>query len=174
MKASDIRIIKPVGMIAETMSGMHLELNIVSINGGDIVYDLREWSLDHDSVGDGISFDVSGAEVLLAYLKECFKNGGESIDINTISIPEPSSEAFVASKTGLSDEDRAIVNLLNEANISFTDKREKGGALWVVGGHELDEVMAQIAEKGYKFSFSEKGGKQTKGQPGWYIRSIKK
>lgn len=174
MNASDIRIIKPVGTIAETPTGMQLELNIVSIDGGEIVYDLREWSLDHDKVGQGISFDASGAEVLLASLKECFKDGGEGIDINTVGIPVISEVQRSVPKAESLDIDMTVVELLKDAGISYTDKREKGGALWVIGGHELDDEMSRFAEKGYKFFFSEKGGKQTKGQPGWYIRASKK
>ena len=173
MNASDIRIIKPVGTVAETLTGMQLELNVVSIDGGEIMYDLREWSLDHDKVGQGISFDTAAAEVLLAYLKECFKDGGESINLNTISIPAISEARQPTQKSESRDIDMAVVELLKEAGLSYTDKREKGGALWVVGGHEIDDEMSLLAEKGYKFFFSEKGGKQTKGQPGWYIRAKK-
>ena len=45
----------------------------------------------------------------------------------------------------------------------------RNSALWIVGRHELDGIMVAFGELGYKFCYSEKGGKITKGQPGWYL-----
>ena len=69
--------------------------------------------------------------------------------------------------------DTGVCDLLTEKGISYTDKRYNGGALWVIGDHSLDSIMLELAEKGYKFLYSEKGGKQTKGKPGWYLRAPK-
>ena len=171
----DIRVIKQIGTISNNEGNWQKELNIVSINNGPFVYDLREWSLDHTTSRKGISFDDEEAKVLLAVLKECFKDGGEGITIDLYP------EAYKADKSGqfempaltedepeqLSDE--ALYSLLKEKGIEFIDKREKGGALWIVGGHELDSVMTACGELGYRFYFSEKGGRITKSQPGWYL-----
>ena len=51
------------------------------------------------------------------------------------------------------------------------DNREKGGALWIVGGHEFDEVIEACEDLGFHFIFTEKGGRVTKGLPGWYLRN---
>ena len=172
MNATDIRILKPIGVIEEAAAGMQLELNIVSIKGGELQYDLRPWSLDHDKVGQGVSFTAEGSKALLALLKECFKDGGEGIDLTTIHIPD--INLFGDPIPEPPKVDTTICDILTEKGIEFIDKRANGGALWITGGHELDSVMVEIAEKGFKFAFSEKGGKQTKGQPGWYIRAPKK
>ncbi len=174
----DIRVVRQIGTISSGEGNWQKELNIVSINNGPFVYDLREWSLDHTSHRNGITFENEEAKVLLAVLKECFKDGGESISI------EQYSEAYKVNKTGqiefvLTQEentkgtDEALYALLKENGVEYTDKREKGGALWIVGGHELDKVMAACGELGYKFYFSEKGGRITKYQPGWYLPSKK-
>ncbi len=63
------------------------------------------------------------------------------------------------------------MDFLNAKGIEYIDKRMKGGALWIIGGHELDSVMLTCGEMGFKFFFSEKGGKITKGAPGWYLRA---
>lgn len=173
MEASDIRILKSIGTIQGLASGMQLELNIVSIDGGRIQYDLREWSLDHSSIGSGVSFDDEGAKVLLALLKECFKDNGEGIDINSIHIPDTDLFGNPISEPSKPNIDLKVVELLKAEGITFTDKREKGGALWITGGHELDPIMMKMRSEGYKFFYSEKGGKQTKGQPGWYLRAPK-
>lgn len=147
MNADNIRIVKHIGTISCNSTGMMKELNIVSIDGGDMIYDLREWSVDHGSCGAGISFENDEAKRLAAILSSCL--GGETT-------PAEGDE---------------LVSLLNRKNISFVDKRSAGGALWVIGGHEFDSVMAECEVLGFKFQYSEKGGKQTRNQPGWYFRT---
>ena len=63
-----------------------------------------------------------------------------------------------------------IADILKEKGISFIDKRDLGGALWIIGAHELDGLMEELKAQGFKFYFSEKGGKTTKGQPAWFIQ----
>lgn len=169
----DIRIIKKIGVIASGTNGMQKELNVVSTEDGPIQYDFREWTLDHADYGDGISFDSDEARALFAVLKECFKNGGE--DISIVDLPG----GFTVDGTGqvgfdgkpddgmASDED--LIQLLQERGIKYVDKRKNGGALWITGGHELDNIMIACGELGYTFFFTEKGGRVTKNQPGWYL-----
>ncbi len=142
------------------------------------MYDLREWSLDHSSSRNGITFSSDEAEVLFAVLKECFKDGG--VDISIDRYPEAYKvdatdqmdiTGTQVEKTEQSDE--TLYALLNEKEISFIDKREVGGALWIVGGHELDDIMLACKELGFRFFFSERGGRITKNKPGWYLRKKK-
>lgn len=169
----DIRVIKQIGTITGGEGPWQKELNIVSINNGPLTYDLREWSLDHSDNRNGLSFGDEEAKVLLAVLKECFKNGGENITIS--SYPGaykgdiPGQVVMIVEHETTQENDEALFGLLTEKGIEYTDKREKGGALWIVGGHELDEVMMACGEIGFTFFFSEKGGKTTKGKPGWYL-----
>ena len=51
----DIRVIKQIGTISSNESNWQKELNIVSINNGPFVYDLREWSPDHKTPSRGIT-----------------------------------------------------------------------------------------------------------------------
>ncbi len=173
----DIRIIMPVGTISSGTGNWQKELNIVSIDDGPFQYDLREWSLDHTSTGDGISFSNDEALVLSALLKECFKEG-EEIDFSQLEqkhkagfgqtmMPEINNEP------ASSQDDSALFDILKKNNLEYSDKRPKGGALWIVGDHALDKVMMECLEHGYKFYFSEKGGRVTKGAPGWYLMSKK-
>ena len=62
-----------------------------------------------------------------------------------------------------------IGDILKEKGISFIDKRERGGALWVIGGHELDALMEELKGMGFRFWFSKKGGRVSKNQPAWFI-----
>ena len=63
-----------------------------------------------------------------------------------------------------------LLEYLNSRHVALIDKRSKGGALWIIGDHKLDNLMATCAEMGFNFIFAKKGGKATKGAPGWYFR----
>ena len=171
----DIRVIKQLGIITSGEGNWQKELNIVSVNNGPFRYDLREWSLDHSSFRNGISFENEEAQVLLAVLKECFKDGGEGISIEAYPAAQPTEKPaatkapVMPAEEPLSSSDDALYALLKEQGIEFIDKRDKGGALWIVGGHEYDSVMEACGKLGYKFYYSEKGGRITKGKPGWYL-----
>lgn len=65
--------------------------------------------------------------------------------------------------------DEELFEFLGRKNITYIDKRDKGGALWVIGGHELDQIMLDCRELGFNFSYCARGGKTTKSRPGWYL-----
>ena len=44
-----------VGVIAESAKGWKKELNLVSWNGKEAKYDLREWSPEHEKMSKGVT-----------------------------------------------------------------------------------------------------------------------
>lgn len=62
-----------------------------------------------------------------------------------------------------------VTTRLVEKSIGFIDKRPMQGSLWVVGGHELDSLMKDLARSGAAFKFSQKGGRATQHKPAWYL-----
>lgn len=44
-----------VGVIAESAKGWKKELNLISWNGKEAKYDLREWSPEHEKMGKGVT-----------------------------------------------------------------------------------------------------------------------
>lgn len=44
-----------VGVIAESAKGWKKELNLISWNGKEAKYDLREWAPGHEKMGKGIT-----------------------------------------------------------------------------------------------------------------------
>ena len=44
-----------VGVIAESAKGWKKELNLISWNGKEAKYDLREWSPNHEKMGKGVT-----------------------------------------------------------------------------------------------------------------------
>ena len=61
---------KELGVIAESAKGWKKELNLVSWNGKEAKFDLREWSQDHEKMGKGVT--LSNDE--LRALKELLNN----------------------------------------------------------------------------------------------------
>ena len=51
----NFEIIKHIGIIDSYPSGWAKEINLVSWNGNDAKYDIREWSPEHDKISRGIT-----------------------------------------------------------------------------------------------------------------------
>lgn len=47
-------IVEQLGVISENASGWTRELNLISWNGGNPKYDIRDWAPDHEKMGKGI------------------------------------------------------------------------------------------------------------------------
>jgi len=62
------------GVLKTQYSGWNKELNLVSWNGAEAKFDIRDWSPDHKACGKGITFDSEEAQLLLQYLQEEFDN----------------------------------------------------------------------------------------------------
>lgn len=63
-------IIETIAVISESPKGWTKELNLVSWNGRDPKYDLRDWAPDHEKMGKGVT--LSKEEVL--NLKQSLKD----------------------------------------------------------------------------------------------------
>ena len=57
-------IVKTIGVLSTSPKGWTKELNLVSWNGREAKYDIREWSPDHDKMGKGVTLNVEEYEVL--------------------------------------------------------------------------------------------------------------
>ena len=160
----NIKIVSPIAVLSDYKDGWQKEFNIVSVSDGPFMYDVREWRLDHYDCKDGISLTEDEARALLVKLGECFRvDVGE---LGTAQIPMPVVEQAVAETSPKQD----ISDVLKAKGIAYIDKREHGGALWIIGGHELDEQMAELKGMGFRFWFSEKGGRVSKGEAAWFLK----
>ncbi len=163
---ADIKIIKTICALAEAKDGFQKELNIVSVDGGPFVYDIREWRLDHFDYRDGITLEEKEAANLLINLRQSFGLRDTDLDVAQIQMPIV-EQAFADTQEPKQD----VLDILKEKGISYVDKRENGGALWIIGAHELDAFMDELKSKGFRFLFSEKGGRVSKGEPAWYMKN---
>lgn len=71
---------------------------------------------------------------------------------------------------GMEASSEDILTLLKNRNVRYVDKRSNGGALWIIGGHELDSIVAEAKNMGILFHFKVGGGKVTKGKDSWWFK----
>ena len=57
-------ITKQIGVLSESSKGWTKELNMVSWNGRDAKFDIREWSPDHEKMGKGVTLTRDEAKLL--------------------------------------------------------------------------------------------------------------
>ena len=57
-------IVDKIGIVREGANGWNMELNLISWNDREPVYDLRTWSPDHEKMGKGVTISVAEAKVL--------------------------------------------------------------------------------------------------------------
>jgi len=63
-----------------------------------------------------------------------------------------------------------LLSLVAAASLEVVDRRGSGGALWVIGGQELTDLMADLGRRGHRFLFAPEGSRSTKRRPAWWCR----
>ena len=63
-------IIETLGVLSENYKGWTKELNLISWNGADAKFDLRDWAPDHAKMGKGITFTKEEALKLKEILQD--------------------------------------------------------------------------------------------------------
>jgi hypothetical protein len=61
-------ITETIGTLSESSRGWKKELNLISWNGREPKYDIREWSPDHEKMGKGITLTKEEADRLIELL----------------------------------------------------------------------------------------------------------
>ncbi|WP_046058525.1 MULTISPECIES: PC4/YdbC family ssDNA-binding protein [unclassified Clostridium] len=61
---------KEIGSISESPKGWAKELNLISWNGKEAKYDLRDWAPGHEKMGKGVTLSIEE----LKKLKELLNN----------------------------------------------------------------------------------------------------
>ena len=59
-----------LGVISESSNGWTRELNLISWNGGNPKYDIRDWAPEHEKMGKGISLTKEELEALYNIIGE--------------------------------------------------------------------------------------------------------
>ena len=66
-------IIEELGILFEKNSGWKREINLISWNGAEPKYDIRDWAPDHEQAGKGISLKASEVQKLKEILNNDFE-----------------------------------------------------------------------------------------------------
>jgi hypothetical protein len=51
-----------------------------------------------------------------------------------------------------------VLALLRKHNVSYIDKQQNGGALWIIGGSELTAIVQKAKDYEFYFVFAKDGG----------------
>ena len=54
-KEFDYTIVDELGVLSTSPKGWNKELNLISWNGRDPKYDIRDWAPDHEKMGKGVT-----------------------------------------------------------------------------------------------------------------------
>lgn len=63
-------IIETIGVLSTSTKGWTKELNLISWNGREPKYDLREWSPEHDKMGKGVTLSKEELDALKGILEK--------------------------------------------------------------------------------------------------------
>ena len=72
----NFKLLENIGVVSEKPNGWTLELNIVSFNGRDARYDLREWRNDHTELRTGARFSESDLKPLMELIGKYLEESG--------------------------------------------------------------------------------------------------
>lgn len=63
-------ITQELGVLSESKSGWTSEINLVSWNGAEPKFDIRDWAPEHEKMGKGISLSSEEIEKLKSILEK--------------------------------------------------------------------------------------------------------
>ena len=70
MSEFQFEIVEEIGVLSENAKGWKKELNLISWNGGEPKYDIRDWGPDHEKMGKGITLSEEEAKQLYIALSQ--------------------------------------------------------------------------------------------------------
>ncbi|MGR6904576.1 YdbC family protein [Lysinibacillus sp. BSL11] len=65
-------IIETIGVLSESAKGWKRELNLISWNGREPKYDLRDWSENHEKMGKGVTLsteEIASLKILISNIE---------------------------------------------------------------------------------------------------------
>ena len=66
-------IVEEIEVLSESPKGWRKELNLVSYNGAEPKYDIRDWAPEHEKMGKGVTLTEEEAQILLEALSNHFE-----------------------------------------------------------------------------------------------------
>lgn len=147
----------------------HLGFKVSQINEGKALY---------NSQGFGSLQRARQEEKVQAEINKIIEKENIDKTVNKIDNEESTHESVEnldsqeLNYSNMSKDDlveKLIKPVLKKNKIEFIDNRAKKGALWVVGGLELRNIMKMFSQHKAIFIFKAGGGRATKGKDAWYF-----
>ncbi|NLC26583.1 MAG: hypothetical protein GX777_08195 [Fastidiosipila sp.] len=63
-----------------------------------------------------------------------------------------------------------LVQLIENYGLEYKDKRDSGGAIWVIGGRELNNIMINLSNLGFHFKYKRGGGRSSNYRDAWWSK----
>ena len=63
-------VVKEIAVLSEKSNGWTKELNLVSWNGGEPKYDIRDWAPDREKMGKGVTLTAAELQCLSDAIQE--------------------------------------------------------------------------------------------------------
>ena len=129
---------------------------------------------------EGLPFETGGCSSVDYTVR--IKSAVKSSD-SLLSVSKPDAKSSLSRMTtkieqdsiaAITTGDKNLAGYLKSKGIEIVDKRSKGGALWAVGGKELDTLLnATRKEYGALWTFCKNGGSSTGGRASWFTKCNK-
>ena len=74
-KSITCEIVKPIAVLSENERGFTKEINLVSWNGANPKYDIRNWHPDREKSGKGITLTRSELQIMMEALEIELEDG---------------------------------------------------------------------------------------------------
>ncbi len=111
------------------------------------------------------------AEQVLAEDEAAENEQKEREVLNRQDEPEDRKDNEPTKDTVPSDGLSELILQLAAKKAQIVDKRANGGALWIVGGKELEQIIDGFGRQGIHFIYKQGGGKATGGRDGWWAKT---
>ena len=142
-------IVEEIGVLSESSTGWKKELNVVSWNGGQAKYDIREWSPNHTQMSKGLTLNEREIIDLLKrrarYVPRRSYSSQEETE-ETARVADSSAAAYHAEK-----EQEAATDHMVETDCESTEDLETASELEDAAdfenpaGFETEEAQAATA-----------------------------
>lgn len=93
----------------------------------------------------------------------------DGADKQTVSPQEVEKETAASAELAEAVQGVEIADYLSGKSMQILDKRSNGGALWVIGGWELKDILFGLKPQGFYFRFARNGSQSTKRKPAWFL-----
>lgn len=142
-------------------------------NGLEIPVEVEEYHGDYYAVPvsiAGVNRRLVMSKVHLNYFSALLA-GGKEAEMFEAEVSAAGEINLEKSKTldGLFPKSE-LSKFLLDRGLRKSDLQIQGGTLWVMGGSELTQVMWDLRDKGYPFTYTRNGSKATNNKPGWFCK----